>query len=104
MSREPHHTAVPSRTRWHLCLYIAGRTPTADRALANLERILSEHLGDRYTLDVIDLRDTPARAEQDQILAVPTLVRSEPGPPRRVVGDFSDTARVLAGLELGGTR
>lgn len=85
---------------WRLRLYVAGMTPVAQRALANLERICEQHLAGRYALQVIDLVDQPELAERDQILAVPTLVREHPVPVRKLIGDLSRTDRVLAGLEL----
>lgn len=85
---------------WHLYLYVAGMTPTAERALANLEAICKSHLARRYTLNVVDLLDEPERAESEQILAVPTLVRGLPLPVRKIVGDLSNTKRALQGLGL----
>jgi circadian clock protein KaiB len=75
-------------------------TPGDRRAVANLERICREHLPGRCSLEIVDLREDPARAEQDQILAVPTLVRHRPAPRRKVIGDLSLIDRVLAGLEI----
>jgi len=85
---------------WTLWLYVAGRTPKSLAAFANLKRLCDDHLNGRYTIEVIDLVETPRRAKDDQILAVPTLVRKLPEPVRKVIGDLSDTERVLAGLDL----
>jgi len=86
--------------KWVLRLYVAGMNLTARRALANVQRICEEHLSGRYTLEVIDLLEQPALAEGDQILAVPTLVRELPPPLRKIIGDLSNTQRVLVGLDL----
>jgi len=88
------------RAVWDLRLYIAGRTPRAEKALANLERICSEHLAGMYRVVVIDLLKTPQLARGDQIVAVPTLVRNIPTPMRRIIGDLSNTERVLIGLDI----
>ena len=83
-----------------LRLYVAGQTPKSLAALSNLKRICEEHLGERYRLEVIDLLKDPALAQGDQIVAIPTLVRSLPVPFRRIIGDLSDTQRVLVGLDI----
>jgi circadian clock protein KaiB len=90
----------PPRARWDLRLYIAGRTPRAAKALENLERICTEHLAGQYHVVVIDLLKTPHLARGDQIVAVPTLVRNLPTPMRRIIGDLSNTERVLIGLDI----
>jgi len=83
-----------------LRLYIAGQTPKSKEALANLKKICDEHLAGRYRLQVIDLLEKPQLARGDQILAIPTLVRKLPLPVRKIIGDLSDTERVLVGLDL----
>jgi circadian clock protein KaiB len=83
-----------------LRLYVAGKTPRAVRAFENLTRICDEHLSGRYRIEVIDLLERPQLARGDQIVAVPTLVRKLPVPVRRIIGDLSDTERVLVGLDL----
>ena len=83
-----------------LRLYIAGQTPKSVAALANLKIICAEHLAGRYQLQVIDLLEHPQLARDDQILAIPTLVKRMPEPMRRVIGDLSNTERVLVGLDL----
>ena len=83
-----------------LKLYVAGQTPKSVAALANLERICQEHLEGRYKIEVIDLLLNPALARGDQILAIPTLVRHLPTPIRKIVGDLSNTDRVLVGLDI----
>jgi circadian clock protein KaiB len=83
-----------------LRLYVAGQTPKSLIALTNLKKICEEHLQGRYRLHVIDLVKTPQLAQDDQILAIPTLVRNLPQPIRKIIGDLSDTQRVLVGLDI----
>ena len=83
-----------------LKLYIAGRTPRAQRALSNLQRICGQELGGRYRLEVVDVLEDPEAGERDRIVATPTLVRELPPPVRRLIGDLSDREQVLAGLEI----
>lgn len=83
-----------------LRLYVAGQTPKSLAAFANLKRICEEHLAGRYTIEVIDLAEHPRLASGDQIVAVPTLVRRLPPPLRKIIGDLSDTEKVLVGLDL----
>jgi circadian clock protein KaiB len=85
---------------WKLKLYIAGQTPRSVAALRNLKQIAEDHLGGRYRIEVIDLLENPQLAKGDQILAVPTLVKDLPLPVRKIIGDLSDTERVLVGLDL----
>ena len=85
---------------WMLRLYIAGRTPNAMTAFANLKKICAQHLKGRYQVEVLDLAENPGLAAGDQILAVPTLVRKLPVPVRKIIGDLSNTERVLIGLDL----
>jgi circadian clock protein KaiB len=83
-----------------LRLYIAGTTPKAVAALANLKAICEEHLKGRYTIEVIDLLKDPQLAEGDQILATPTLVRALPTPIKKIIGNLASSERVLVGLDL----
>jgi circadian clock protein KaiB len=83
-----------------LRLYVAGQTPKCMRAFSNLKRICEEYLTNRYQIEMIDLLSNPALARGDQILAVPTLVRRAPEPVKKIIGDLSNTQRVLAGLDL----
>lgn len=89
----------PSR-RWQMRLYVAGQTPKSLTAFANLKKICEEHLKGRYSIEVIDLLERPQLSRGDQILAIPTLVRKLPQPVRKIIGDLSDTDRVLVGLDL----
>jgi len=89
-----------SPERWELRLYVTGRSPKCLRAIENLGRACEQYLAGRYRIDVVDLLDNPRRAADDQILAVPTLVKRLPLPVRMIVGDLSDTDRLLSGLEF----
>ena len=83
-----------------LRLYVTGTTPRSARAIANLKRVCEEHLRGRYVLEVIDIYQHPALARDEQVVALPTLIKKLPLPLRRIVGDLSDTERVLFGLDL----
>lgn len=83
-----------------LRLYVTGTTPKSLRAIANLQKICEAHLKGRYDLEVIDLYQQPALAEGEQIVAAPTLIKRLPDPLRRIIGDLSNTERVLVGLDL----
>lgn len=85
---------------YSLRLYVAGQTPKSLAAIANLKRICEDHLAGRYTIDVIDLLVTPQLAAGDQIVALPTLVRRLPPPLKRIIGNLSDTEKVIVGLDL----
>jgi circadian clock protein KaiB len=86
--------------QWQLRLYVAGQTPKSVTAFANLKRICEEHLAHQYEIEVIDLIENPRLAREDQIVAIPTLVRKLPEPIRKIIGDLSDTERTLVGLQL----
>jgi len=83
-----------------LRLYVAGQTPKSMIAFANLKKICEEHLKGQYFIEVVDLLENPTLASGDQILAIPTLVRKLPHPVRKIIGDLSNTERVLIGLDL----
>ena len=85
---------------YHLRLYVAGQTAKSIAALANLKRVCEEHLAGRYDIEVVDLLKNPQLAAGDQILAVPTLVRRLPAPLKRIIGDLSNTEKVLVGLDI----
>ena len=93
-------SAEEQQERWTLRLYVAGQTPKSVAAFANLKRICEEHLEGRYQIEVIDLMVNPALAKDDQILALPTLVRKLPEPMKRIIGDLSNTEKVLVGLDV----
>ena len=87
-------------SQWELRLYVAGQTATCLQAFSNLKRICEEHLAGKYEIEVIDLLKNPQLAHGDQILAIPTLVRKLPEPVRKIIGDLSNTERVLVGLDI----
>ena len=86
--------------KWELRLYTAGQTPKSLAAIKNLKKVCEEHLAGRYEIEVIDLLKNPRLAKDDQIVAIPTLVRKLPDPVRKIIGDLSDTERALVGLQL----
>jgi circadian clock protein KaiB len=88
---------------WDLRLYVTGQSPKSMRAIANLRLTCEAHLAGRYRIEVVDLLENPRLAVEDQILAVPTVVRKLPEPIRKIVGDLSDADRVLVGLQLRST-
>ncbi len=85
---------------WELRLYVAGQSPKSLAAFANLKKICEDKLAGKYTIEVIDLLKNPKLAKGDQILAIPTLVRKLPEPVRKIIGDLSNTEKVLVGLDL----
>lgn len=85
---------------WELRLYVAGQTPKSMTAFANLKKLCEEHLEGKYKIEVIDLVKNPQLAKGDQIFAIPTLVRKLPTPIKKIIGDLSNTERVLVGLDL----
>jgi circadian clock protein KaiB len=85
---------------WNLRLYVAGRTPKCVAAFANLKNLCEEHLAGKYRIEIIDLLENPQLGKGDQILAIPTLVRKLPEPIKKIIGDLSNTERVLVGLDL----
>lgn len=95
----PGDAAAAAET-WELRLYVAGQSKKSLAAFANLRRLCEEHLAGRYTIEVIDLVETPSLAAGEQIVAIPTVVRRLPEPIRRFVGDLSNTERALVGLQL----
>ena len=92
--------AEPGEKVYILRLYVAGQTRKSHAAFANLKKICEEHLAGRYKIEVIDLRENPQLAKGDQILAIPTLVRQLPPPLKKIIGDLSNTEKVLVGLDL----
>lgn len=85
---------------WKLRLYVAGQTPRSIAAIDNLKRICAEHIGERYEIEVVDLVKNPSLARDDQVLAIPTLVRQIPPPAKKIIGDLSNVDRVLVGLDV----
>ena len=91
---------APTGETWELRLYVTGHSPNCLRAIENLQLACEQHLAGRHRIEVVDLLENPRLAADDQILAAPTLVRKHPPPIRKIVGDLSDTDRLLAGLQL----
>jgi circadian clock protein KaiB len=85
---------------YELRLYLAGHSPKSVRAVENLRRACEEHLAGRYRIELVDLLENPQLARGDEIIAVPTLVRKLPQPVRKIIGDLSDTEKLLVGLQL----
>jgi circadian clock protein KaiB len=86
--------------KYILKLYITGKTPRSDQAIAHLKEICARELADKYQLSIIDVLEHPQLAEDEKILATPTLIKELPPPLRRIIGDLSDTEKVLLGLDL----
>jgi circadian clock protein KaiB len=99
-ARSSQRGAKPKVMEWELRLYVAGNTPNSIAAFSNLQEICEEHMGGRYRIEIIDLFENPQLAQGDQIIAVPTLVRRLPTPIKKIIGDLSNTERVLVGLDL----
>jgi circadian clock protein KaiB len=100
---QPKVRSAPSKeasSGYVLKLYVAGQSPKSVNAIANIKKICEENLQGRYELDVIDLYQQPQLAQGEQIIAVPTLIRKLPVPLRRIIGDMSNTERVLVGLDI----
>jgi circadian clock protein KaiB len=93
-----------SPTVYELRLYLAGHSPKSVRAVENLRRACEEYLPGRYRIELVDLLENPQLARGDEIIAVPTLVRKLPEPVRRIIGDLSDTEKLLVGLQLRSAR
>ena len=100
MSERDEPSGPDASDSWNLRLYVAGQTPKSLAAIANLKRVCDEHLAGRHTVEVIDLTRNPQLAVDDQIVAIPTLVRRLPTPLRKIIGDLSDTGRVLVSLQI----
>jgi circadian clock protein KaiB len=96
----PGKNVKPKTKLWELRLYVAGQTPKSLTAFANLKKICEEHLKGKYHIEVVDLLKNSQLAEGDQILALPTLVRKLPPPIKKIIGDLSNTLRVLVGLDI----
>jgi circadian clock protein KaiB len=85
---------------WELRLYVAGSTSKSVAALANLRKVCEQYLADKYRIEIVDLLENPRLARGDEIVAIPTLVRKLPEPMRKIIGDLSNTERLLVGLQL----
>ena len=91
----------PDTARYVLRLFVAGTSPSSARAISRIRAIGDVHLGGRYDLEVVDVHQQPGRAREDDILAIPTLLKELPGPITRVIGELSDEGRVLVALGIG---
>jgi circadian clock protein KaiB len=91
---------TPAEPKWMFRLYVAGQTIKSIAARTNLHSICERHIPNRYQVDVIDLLENPKLAKGDQIIAIPTLVRDSPMPVRKIIGDLSNTDKVLLGLDI----
>lgn len=85
---------------YNLRLYVAGQTPKSLAAIANLKKLCDQHLSGRYEIEIIDLMKNPALAQRHQIIAIPTLIRQLPEPLKRIIGDLSNSEKVLVGLDI----
>jgi circadian clock protein KaiB len=99
-AKNGHTPPADGDGRWNLRLYVAGQTPRSLTAFQNLKNICEEYLQGQYHIEVVDLMENPTLARGDQILAIPTLVRKLPHPIRKIIGDLSNTERVLVGLDI----
>jgi circadian clock protein KaiB len=105
MKRRNHATSpsqrkTAKRSPYHLILYIAGHSPKSRLAMHNLHQLCETYLSSKYTVEVVDLLQDPKRARVDQIMAIPTLVKKLPPPFKKIIGDLSNTDKVLVGLDL----
>ena len=98
--KKPEKSPVAEKEIWALRLYVAGQTPNSLAAFDNLKKICEEHLKGCYRIEVIDLLKNPQLAKDHQIIAVPTLIRKLPTPVKKIIGNLSNTERVLVGLDL----
>jgi circadian clock protein KaiB len=98
------HTSQDDDVTWVLRLYVAGQSPKSVTAFANLKKICEEHLPGKHRIEIIDLMKSPQIAREDQILAIPTLVRRIPEPVKKIIGDLSNTERTLAALNVSNGR
>jgi len=98
ISDQPHNTG------YNLRLYVAGQTPKSVAAIANIKKLCDQYLPDRYSIEIVDLLKNPELAQRHQILAIPTLIRELPEPIKRIIGDLSNTERVLVGLDIDKVR
>lgn len=100
ITKQKSEKAQSEQDMWELRLYVAGQTPKSMTAFANLKKLCEEHLEGKYRIEVVDLMKNPQLAKGDQIIAIPTLVRKLPQPLKKIIGDLSNTERVLVGLDL----
>jgi len=99
-TNEPEHEDISPKEVYILRLFITGASPNSSRAIANLKEICEVHLKDNYELEIIDVYQQPLIAQSEQVIALPMLIKMSPSPVRRLIGDMSDTEKVLRGLGL----
>jgi circadian clock protein KaiB len=99
-TQPPENEKNNGEKKWRLRLYVAGQSPKSLTAFANLKKLCEEHLKGQYSIEVIDLMVNPQLAKGDQILALPTLIRKIPEPMKRIIGDLSNSEKVLVGLDI----
>lgn len=97
---QPHESDSVENKTWELRLYVAGQTPKSVAAFTNLKKLCEQYMHGQYRIEIIDLLQHPELAKQDQILAIPTLVRRLPPPIRQIIGDLSNQEKVLIGLDV----
>ena len=96
----PVNENLPEENTYRLRLFVTGASPNSTRAIINLKQICEAHLKDNYEMEIVDVHQQPLLAQSEQIIALPLLVKLSPGPQRRMIGDMSDTQKVLRGLDL----
>ena len=96
----PDNNDLSTDDIYRLCLFVTGATPNSTRAISNLKELCEIHLKGKYELEIIDVYQQPLIAESEQIIALPMLIKRSPQPQRRLIGDMSDTDKVLRGLNL----
>ena len=100
LSIMPESEDLPEENTYRLRLFVTGASPNSTRAIINLKQICETHLKDNYEMEVVDVHQQPLLAQSEQIVALPLLIKMSPGPQRRMIGDMSDTKKVLRGLDL----
>ena len=100
LSTVPEGEYLPEENTYRLRLFVTGASPNSTRAIINLKQICESHIKDNYEMEIVDVHQQPLLAQSEQIVALPLLIKLSPGPQRRLIGDMSDTKKVLRGLDL----
>jgi len=100
LSTVPENEYLPEENTYRLRLFVTGASPNSTRAIINLKQICEAHIKDNYEMEIVDVHQQPLLAQSEQIVALPLLIKLSPGPQRRLIGDMSDTKKVLRGLDL----
>ena len=100
LSTVPENEDLPENNTYRLRLFVTGASPNSTRAIINLKQICEAHIKDNYEMEIVDVHQQPLLAQSEQIVALPLLIKLSPGPQRRLIGDMSDTQKVLRGLDL----